>query len=102
MAMQHGYFSSGWVNERPDVLQGLAIYDIDGFLAWRNPGLRRATRCGVSNCLRSFIHYLYTAGIILRDLAPHVPSPSRYRFEDIPCALSGEQVERLLEVIRRD
>jgi site-specific recombinase XerD len=93
-----------WLGERvrPEGLRTLAISDIDGFLAWRNPRLRRATRCGVSNCLRSFLHYLYGAGFIMQDLAPHVPSPSRYRLEEIPCALSYEQVQRLLDVTRRD
>lgn len=93
-----------WLGERvrPEALRTLAISDIDGFLAWRNPGLRRATRCGVSNCLRSFLHYLYGAGLVVQDLAPHVPAPSQYRLEDIPCALSHEQVQRLLEDTRRD
>jgi integrase/recombinase XerD len=93
-----------WLDERarPEALRTLTISDIDGFLAWRNPGLRRATRCGVSNCLRSFLHYLYGAGLIVQDLAPHVPAPSQYRLEDIPCALSSEQVRRLLEVTHAD
>src|SRR5439155_15898140 len=87
---------------RPEGLRTVTVSDIDTFLAWRNPGLRRATRCGVSNCLRSFLHYLYGAGLIVQDIAPHVPSPSQYRLEDIPRALSHEQVQRLLEVTSRD
>jgi integrase/recombinase XerD len=93
-----------WLGERarPEVLPTLTISAIDGFLAWRNPGLRRATRCGVSNCLRSFLHYLYGAGLVVQDLAPHVAAPSQYRLEDIPCALTSEQVRRLLEVTHAD
>ena len=93
-----------WLGERAryEALRALKVSDVDAFLAWRNPGLRRATRCGVSQCLRSFLHYLYGAGLIVQDLAPHVPSPSRYRLEDIPCALSHEQAQRLLEVTRQD
>jgi hypothetical protein len=93
-----------WLDERVrrEPLRILSLSDIDGFLAWRNPGLRRATRSGVSQCLRSFLHYLYGAGFIAQDLARHVPSPSQYRLENIPSALSHEQVQQLLEVTRQD
>jgi site-specific recombinase XerD len=93
-----------WLGERarPDALKELTISDIDAFLAWRNPKLRRATRSGVSQCLRSFLRYLYGEALISQDLAKHVPAPSRYRFEDIPCALSAQQVRTLLDVTRRD
>src|SRR5439155_20397423 len=80
----------------------LTISDIDAFLAWRNPRLRRATRSGVSQCLRSFLRYMYGEALIAQDLARHVSAPSRYRFEDIPCALSSQQVRTLLDVTRRD
>lgn len=93
-----------WLRERarPEALRTLTVSDMDGFLAWRNPGLRRATRSGVSQCLRSFLRYLYGAGFLVQDLAPHVPAPSQYRFENIPCAFGSDQVRRLLEVSRRD
>ena len=93
-----------WLGERarPEAVQTLSVADIDGFLAFRNPGLRRATRSGVSHCLRSFLRYLYSEGFLAQDLAPHVPSPSQYRFEHIPCALGSDQVRRLLEVTGRD
>lgn len=93
-----------WLGERarPQALQTLTISDIDHFLAWRNAGLRRATRLGVSQCLRSFLGYLYGEGLIAQDLAQSVPSPSQYRFESIPSALSKEQVQRLLEMTQQD
>lgn len=93
-----------WLGERarPEALRKLTISDVDGFLAWRNPGLRRATRRGVTHCLRSFLDYLYGAGHLEQDLAPHVPAPTLYRLENIPSALSKDQVATLLEVTRRD
>ena len=93
-----------WLDERTraEALRSLTIADIDAFLAWRNPGLRRATRRGVTHCLRSFLDYLYGAGLLAQDLAPHVPAPTLYRFENIPSALSKDQVRTLLEVTRRD
>lgn len=93
-----------WLGERarPEALQTLAVSDIDRFLAWRNAKLRRATRLGVSQCLRSFLGYLYGEGLIAQDLARSVPSPCQYRFESIPSALSKEHVQRLLEMTRKD
>jgi site-specific recombinase XerD len=93
-----------WLGERarPERLRSLTVSDVDGFLAWRNPGLRRATRRGVTHCLRSFLDYLYGSGLLEQDLAPHVAAPTLYRLEDIPSALSKDHVARLLEVTRRD
>ncbi len=93
-----------WLGERawPEPLRRLTVADLDAFLAWRNRGLRRATRAGVSQGLRSFLRYLYGAGCLAQDLAPHVLPASRYRLETLPAALSVSQVERLLEVTRAD
>lgn len=93
-----------WLGERarPEALRKLMVTDVDAFLAWRNPGLRRATRQGVTHCLRSFLDYLYGAGLLEQHLAPHVPAPTLYRFEGIPSTLSQDQVTTLLEVTRRD
>lgn len=93
-----------WLGERvrPEALRTLTVSDIDRFLAWRNSGLRRTTRSGVSQCLRSFLRYLYGEGLITQDFAQHVPAPSHYRFENIPAVLSRHQVQTLLEMTRRD
>lgn len=93
-----------WLGERADreSLGGLNVVDIDAYLEWRMPGLRRATRYGVSQCLRSFLRYLQFAGFIPIDLSAVVSGPIRYQFEEIPRAFSEQQVEKLLEVTRRD
>jgi len=93
-----------WLGERawPAPLRELTVADLDAFLAWRNRGLRRATRSGVSQGLRSFLRYLYGAGCLAQDLAPHVPPASHYRLEVLPAALSGPQLQRLLAVTRAD
>jgi site-specific recombinase XerD len=93
-----------WLGERADreSLGRLSVFDLDGYLEWRMQRLRRATRSGVSACLRSFLRYLKLAGFIPRDLSTAVAGPTLYKFEEIPRAFTAQQIEKLLEVTRRD
>jgi len=93
-----------WLGERADrgTLAKLSVSDIDAYLEWRMEGLRRATRYGVTACLRSFLRYLKFAGLIPRDLSPTVSGPILYKFEEIPRAFTEQQVENLLEATRCD
>lgn len=93
-----------WLGERAtrDSLSRLTVSDIDKYLEWRMPGLRRATRHGVTQCLRSFLRYLQGVGLISRDLSSAVSSPILYKFDEIPRSFTEQQVKKLLEVTRRD
>jgi integrase/recombinase XerD len=93
-----------WLHEHADVtsLRRLSVNNLDAYLTWRLPDLRRATRMGVCSCLRSFLRYLHAAKLIDRDLAAAVSSPSLYRFEDIPRAFTESQIEAVLATTRRD
>ena len=93
-----------WFGERADreALASLSVSNIDAYLQWRMEGLRRATRWGVSHCLRSFLRYLKFAGLIPHDLSSTVSGPILYKFEEIPRAFTEQQVEKLLETTRRD
>ena len=93
-----------WLGERADrdSLPRLGLPEIDQYLSWRMPGLRRATRHGVSQCLRSFLRYLHAEKIIAEDLSPAVSGPIMYKFEDIPRAFTEHQVKALLETTGQD
>jgi site-specific recombinase XerD len=93
-----------WLGGRADreSLDSLSVTDIDAYLEWRMPGLRRATRYGVSDCLRSLLRYLKFAGFLSGDLSFAVSGPVRYQFEEIPRSFTEQQVEKILEVTRRD
>jgi len=93
-----------WLGERASVetLRQLSPPALDAFLAWRTAGLRRATRCGVCQGLRSFLRYLRAAGVIDHDLASSVGSPSRYWNEAIPSAFTDSQVKTILASTRKD
>jgi site-specific recombinase XerD len=93
-----------WLKERggPKTVRRLNVSSLDAYLAWRMPELRRATRHGVSSCLRSFLRYLHAADFIPQDLSQAVSGPVLYQFDDIPRAFSEKQVETLLRTARLD
>lgn len=96
-----------WLTEHAHVetyaaLRRLTVAEVDRYLAWRFPSLRRATRVGVSSSLRSFFRYMQAARLLAHNLAAAVSNPSLYLYEDIPRAFTQQQVEEVLAVARRD
>lgn len=91
-----------WLKDRasPAGLRRLTAPDLDGFLAWRMAGLRRATRSGVCQGLRVFLRYLHGAGYLDRDLTTCVSTPSRYHNESIPSTFTAREVETMLAEAR--
>ena len=96
------FFTGSEIGPSRDSLPLLGLPEIDQYLSWRMPGLRRATRHGVSQCLRSFLRYLHAEKFVAKDLSPAVSGPIMYKFEDIPRAFTEQQVKALLETTRRD
>ena len=93
-----------WLDERADrhSLGLLCTVDIDEYLSWRLPNLRRATRQGECQCLRSFLRYLHGANLLPGDLSHVVSGPTIYKDEEIPRAFTEQQIGTLLAVTRRD
>ena len=85
-----------------DSLSRIGVPEIDQYLSWRMPGLRRTTRHGAAQCLRSFLRYLHAHGVVPKDLSSVVSGPILYKFDDIPRAFSEEQVKAMLDTTRRD
>ena len=83
-------------------LASIAVADIDGFLTWRVPGLRRATRAGVCIGLRSFLRYLFWVKAVPKDLSFAIKSPPVYQHAEIPRAFSGPQVKAILAAAQAD
>ena len=93
-----------WLEERASTesLAVLNVADIDAFFSWRMPGLRRATRHGVCQCLRSFLRYLHASNRVRADLSGFVSGPILYGDAEIPRALTEEQVKAVLDCTRSD
>ena len=93
-----------WLGERASakILRSLGIEEIDRYIAWRMPGLRRATRVDVCICMRSFLRYLHAERWTGQDLSRLVSGPPVYAFSEIPRAFTEEQVKSLLAAARSD
>lgn len=93
-----------WLGARADrqSLSCLTVIDVDNFLAWRMPALRRASRYSESVSLRSFLRYLHLAKVLEKDLSAALRGPIIYKYDEIPRAFTEPQIKAMLDVTRRD
>jgi len=92
-----------WLGERGsrESLSTLRVVDIDAYVRWRVSSLRRSSKKTATVNLRSFVRHLHGSGRI-RDLASAVIGPKLYALEGIPSALRADEIEKVLESVRRD
>ena len=95
-------FLSWLESNRTVALAELNVPDLDAYLAWRLPALRRSTRNGICDGLRSLLRYLHSRKLVSRDLSPSVSGTTLYRFEEIPRALTEDQVQAVIRCTRKD
>jgi hypothetical protein len=86
----------------PAELVALTGEDLLVFSRRRGAGLGRTAWSHLATSLSGFYRWLDLQGHPARHLAGAVPLRRRYRLADVPCALSWEQVQRLLAVAGRD
>src|SRR5207247_2018774 len=93
-----------WFGNRAsaETLRNLRVAEIDHYLEWRMPGLRRASRVSICASLRSFLRYLHADGSMDLDLSRLVSGPPVYAFAEIPRAFTEEQIKSLLKTVRAD
>jgi site-specific recombinase XerD len=80
---------------------GLELWDLQagdvlGFLLEHAGERSRKSSKALVTCLRSLLGFLHVSGLIARPLASGVPSVAGWRLAGLPRALSGEQVQALL------
>jgi site-specific recombinase XerD len=83
-------------------LTQLSIEDIDSFVEAQATRLRRTTRKSMALYLRSFLRYLHGRDLLHRDLSTAIIAPRVYALENIPSALSAEDVAAVLKTARQD
>jgi site-specific recombinase XerD len=86
----------------PDDLARLTAEDLLTFSRQRGKGLGATAWNHMALSLSSFYRWLDLLGHGCNHLVGVVPLRRRYRLADVPCALSWEQVQRLLAVVDRD
>lgn len=92
-----------WLGERGsrEALGTLTVTDIDAYVQWRVPSLRRSSIKMVTVHLRSILRYLHGVGKI-PNLAAAVIGPKLYALEGIPSALRVDEVDKVLQSARQD
>ena len=83
----------------PVELAALGADDLLAFSRQRGAGLGRTAWNHLATALSGFYRWLDMSGHGGAHLAGAVPSRRRYRLADVPCALSREQVRRLLGMV---
>jgi site-specific recombinase XerD len=83
-------------------LRQLSAKDVLGFVLAECPHRRPGSAKLLVTALRSLLGYLHVEGLIVRPLAPVVPSVAGWRLAGLPRGLEAEQVRALLPAaIRR-
>ena len=83
----------------PVELAALGADDLLAFSRQRGAGLGRTAGNHLATALSGFYRWLDMSGHGGAHLVSAVPSRRRYRLADVPCALSWEQVRRLLGMV---
>ena len=83
--------------------KSLSIRDVDAYFEMRAlSGLRRRSLKDVAERLRGLMRYLHRTGHTSADLAPRIIAPVLYAYENIPAALSPDQIETVLKSAQKD
>jgi integrase/recombinase XerD len=93
-----------WLGLRasPAGIAALTVADVDSYIKDRAASLRRSSVSTVAGWIRVFLRWLHATGQTNRDLSTVVIGPSLYAFESIPSSLRSQDVEKVLEVAKRD
>jgi site-specific recombinase XerD len=93
-----------WYIARPGIVNfiELNIRDVDTYFEMMAPRLRRRSRKGLAERLRTLMRYLHRTGHTSADLALQIIAPTMYAYETIPSALSSDQIAAVLSTTRQD
>lgn len=83
-------------------LRQLAISDLDAYFRERASPLRRVSRKSLAQRLRCFLRFAYSRGQTARDLSGCLVAPTLYAYEEIPSALSSQQVDDVVRACCAD
>jgi len=83
-------------------LRDLSVVQVDAWLTYRLANKRRPTKAHLVHTFRNFLRWLHHQGIITCALARAVTAPSLYALESLPCALSRDDIDRVLQQTQHD
>jgi len=93
-----------WLGERAtqENITHLSTHTVDSYIKFRTTTLCRHARKALATELRSFLKYLHLTGCISHNLAASVLAPKLYNFEDLPSALSDDEIRRVIRLTHED
>jgi integrase/recombinase XerD len=86
--------------ERP-LLPDLPPTVISALITESGKTLDKRSVQSLCSILKVFFRYLYSVGLMTRDLAKAIESPRRYRLSNLPRSISWNQVEQMLQKVDR-
>lgn len=91
-----------WIHEHGKNTATLSVADVDTYLAWRSTSMRRTSIALLVCTLRGVLRQLHRTGQMPVDLAETLRGPPIYALEGIPSIIRPTDVQRALEVLKRD
>jgi len=93
-----------WLGERAtqENITRLSAHTVDSYIQFRTTTLCRHARKALATELRSFLKYLHLTGYISHNLAASVLAPKLYNFENLPSALSDDEMRRVIRLTHED
>jgi integrase/recombinase XerD len=85
----------------PDALGKITLDEVEAFVRAQSKNCGRRTLQQVVGCIRAFLRYQYTLGVITPRLDEAIEAPRVYRQEQLPKALPWPQIRALLRSIDR-
>jgi site-specific recombinase XerD len=74
---------------------------LSAFITESGQGLDKRSVQSLCSILKAFLRYLYSAGLLARDLSKQIESPRRYSLANLPRSISWDDVKRMLRMVDR-
>ncbi|ACD14670.1 MULTISPECIES: tyrosine-type recombinase/integrase [Burkholderiaceae] len=103
---QHNRFEARsllrWLDDHGKNLTTVNVADLDAYIASRVASMRRRTKGTMVGTLRGVLRYLHSSGRMSIDLSVAIEATSAYAMEDIPSTIRPEDIDWVLDIVRRD
>ena len=94
-------FESYLRQESQPLLPDLALTVISAFVTESGRNVDKRSVQSLCSIFKVFFRYLYSMGLMKRDLSKAIESPRRYRFANLPRSITWAEVDRMLQKVDR-
>ena len=94
-------FESYLRHENQPLLPDVALTVISAFVTESGRTVDKRSVQSLCSIFKVFFRYLYSMGLMKRDLSKAIESPRRYRFANLPRSITWAEVDRMLQKVDR-